>query len=154
MTLENMKSAIKTRLESVTGIGNVHTYNRNTVDWQEFYKLFKDANGRINTWLILWQGLPVSEIEATGSIFVRREYSFKIVGLYSLKDEDNSSNDFDNLVELIVNEFDGTRQLGSGSLPRYIVPATTTTPTERMFSNYLVHTIEINLTYEDDYGTT
>ena len=103
MSLSAIRAGIKARLESVTGIGKVDDYVVWTDEWATLYSKFVDNAGRINHWMIGLSGTP-SPPEISGqskNIF----WQFRILAIYSLKTANESSKEFENLIEAVILKF-------------------------------------------------
>ena len=152
MSLADIRAQIKSLLESVTGIGIVHDYERWTNDWTTLLARFKDTNGRINgcsfsreKWREQQETIGETEI---AHIFVFR----RIMGL---KDADATGITFDDNLEAMRAVFrdpdnktlDGTCRTidpdwgpmdGAVGLQGDFIDI-------RMFSNVLCHVAELRL---------
>lgn len=101
MSLATIRTALKTKLDAVTGVENVYDYVYWTDDWQVIYDKFA-TDGRINTWMIGLANNTVNKIDVGNRT---REYQFNLYAYYSLKTSDESSKIFENILDLVVNEF-------------------------------------------------
>lgn len=102
MSLATIRTALKTKLDAITGVENVYDYLYWTEDWQTIYDNFaKDS--RINCWFI---GLANREPSKITSGIVSRRRIFDCFAYYSFKSEDQTSITFENLLDLVQNEFE------------------------------------------------
>lgn len=102
MSLATVRTAIKTKLDAITGIENVYDYVYWTDDWQTIYDNFaKDS--RINCWFI---GLASRIPSVVSSGTTDRERTFNFYHYYSLKSSSQSSIAFEALLDLVCNEFE------------------------------------------------
>lgn len=102
MSLATVRTAIKTKLDAITGIENVYDYVYWTDDWQVVYDNFaKDS--RINCWFI---GLASRDPSVVSSGTVERQRVFNFFAYYSLKSSNQSSITLENLVDTVCNEFE------------------------------------------------
>jgi len=141
VALSDIRTQIKSVLESVDGIGTVHEYERWSNTWENFLEHFKDSNDRINGWTITRRATPA---ERRTMPIVTRRHEFVIRGIYGLNDADESELTFQDLVEAIQDAFEDQYNLGgyvenSGPLQVNVVEP-------RMFGKVLCHYAE--LTYE------
>lgn len=88
MSLEAIRTEIKTIVEGVTGIGIVHEYLRWLIKYDTFLDLFKDSTDKINGCMITRVKTP--EEFVAGGRTSERSYLMKIVCIYGLKDGDAS----------------------------------------------------------------
>jgi hypothetical protein len=102
MSLATQRTAIKTILEGVSGIGLVHEYERWANDWKKFLELYKTANKKINGWTITRK--RTAERWSTGAEY-ERVNEFLIRGIFGLKDEDETELTFQSLIEDICDAF-------------------------------------------------
>jgi hypothetical protein len=147
MSLSAIRAEIKSKLESVTGIGQVQDYRRHTIDWNEIATLFKSGS-KINGWIIDWTSAPQTK-EASGSIILNRRHTFRVWGLYSLKDNVASAKTFDDLVEAILNEFSKDQDLIQYVRWPDDAPPGIVAMDEQMFTGVLCHRAQLALVYEE-----
>jgi len=101
---EAIIAQIKTILESVSGVGVVHDYDRYSLSLGAYMELMKDVDGdgSVNGWTI--------EPEEGGGEFgtvaqYQLSHRFRIIGVYALNDEEESSKTFRALVRSIMLTF-------------------------------------------------
>jgi len=110
MTESAINAGIKTVLDGVSSIANVHDYVRWSNSWGTFLALFKDTdNDKINGWAFsrkstATQNVNIGEIEKAHVYVVR--------GYYGLKDEDASEKTFQGIVEDAQTAFFADETLG------------------------------------------
>lgn len=148
MSLQEIRDDIKTKFDSLD-IAEVQDYRRHTVDWDEIAANFKKG-GRINVAFISWNDMTAIK-EASGSVAIRRQHTFRIDWLYSLRDDTASQKSFENLVEDAMDEFDKEQDLPTAKA-RWFEPARLVGITEGMFSGVLCHRAEIILSFEELIG--
>jgi len=93
-----VRAEIKTLLEGVTGIGQVHDYRRFDVEPDQINAVFQSTAGIINAWTIdraTTQAAPLTNTEIT------RTHRFVIRGYYELSDSTGSLKTFQALIESI-----------------------------------------------------
>lgn len=142
MSLTEIRTEIKTELESVSGVKNVHDYRRRVNDWSKIESEFKSGN-LIHTWIMKYMGSPFEfDTDSEGYLANR---SFEIWGLYSLSDANASEKDFDDIVEAVEDHFANLRVLKNNG--RYKIAGITTAMDEYSFVNVLcnrcIFTLEI-----------
>jgi hypothetical protein len=103
MSEANIRAQIKTILESVSGIGIVHNYQRYANDWNTILSLFRPTGkGVINGWMISRSNTP-ERIITLGQ--VDRAHSFLIRGFYSHDDVSASEIIFQALLDSVQAAF-------------------------------------------------
>jgi hypothetical protein len=142
MSLADMIDAVGTILGGITGIGNVHKYERWAADDAGFKALFKSDN-RILAWTITREATDC--VDWPGSTEDR--HSLVIHGYMSLDDSANTEKTFQDLIEVIRNTFQPNRFLTVTGVPhahdsdRIRVRLVD----HRMFGGLLVHYAELVL---------
>lgn len=136
---------IKTRLEAVPGVGQVHDYERQTADWAKFIELFKDpATGKILGWEITRRAAT----EHHDGVWFRH-HQFVLKGYMGLQDATASSKTFQTLCEEVCAAFrdappgDGWEYRNGDKADR--APAQIEAINDRMFGGPLCHVAEIAL---------
>lgn len=109
-TVAQIRAAIKAKLAAVTGIGQVHDYERFAKTEREFQDLYKDAtSGRVKGWNFYRAATAERDLDVGE---VRRLHEWRITGFMGLDDLDASGKLLDDLVELIATAFRTDRTLG------------------------------------------
>lgn len=109
-TLAQIRAAILAKLQGVTGIGQVHDYERFAAREADFHALYKEtATVRINGWNFFRESTREADLN-NGE--VRRLHTFRLTGFRSLDDADATGKSFDDLVEAIAQAFRADRTLG------------------------------------------
>jgi hypothetical protein len=103
MSLAAILTQVKTILEGVSGIGNVHKYQRWSKDWAGFLTLYQDDNDKINGWCVTRSQIARRQV-TTGEIEVA--HILTVRGYYGLKDADASEAVFQGLVDGAIAAFD------------------------------------------------
>lgn len=118
MTYALIRDEIKTTIEGVTGIGEVHDYRRHSTTWKEIFDRHKNtATGKLLNWEITKQDESLA-LEAVGNAvstepFYRRTHGISILGVQALDEpggpvdtagEIPSEKEFQDLVESVVVE--------------------------------------------------
>ncbi len=144
MSLSGIRAQIKTILQGVADIGQIHDYDRWEIDWDRFLSLFKATVGgtdQIRGWTIHAQS---GELTYPGTNNVGElEHLFLIRGYLSLKDSSATEKTFDDLVEAAQKAFMGNTTLnGSATLAE---PPRVMLKEARQLSDILVHYAELQL---------
>lgn len=108
--LNTIRAAIKATMESVSGIVNVHDYERFASRDNEFRQLFYDApNDLINGWW--FDRIRTAELDSDIGE-VRRIHTWQILGFRSLDDSTGSAKTFQAKVEELATAFRADPTLG------------------------------------------
>lgn len=151
MSLTAIRAAIKAKLLTVTGIGQVHDYERYAKTNNELAALYA-SGGRLLGWHFYREATAEEDLN-NGE--VRRLFQWKLRGFMSLDDDDASGILFDNLVELIATAFRTDPTLGGVCLANKNldhefgpsgIQVDSITPV--MFANVLCHRAELSLITE------
>lgn len=109
-TVQQIRDKIKTMFQTVTGIGNVHTYERYLKDQSKLVSLYKDAtSGRLLGWHIRKVATRENYIDISRWVV---DHDWKIRGFMSLDDADATEQTFDTLIESIRDVFRDDPSLG------------------------------------------
>lgn len=138
---------IKAILETIPAIGIVHSYERWVIAHSKFIELFKSPAGFICGWEITRRAASEHK---RGPFF--RHHQFVLRGYRSLKDDQATSLDFQELCDEICTAFrtaeplalNATWQYGNGDDPDASAVQIETI-NERMFGETLCHCAEIQL---------
>lgn len=118
MPLLNIRTQIKTILESVTGIGVVHDYERWTNDWKKTLEFFKPENqDNFNGWMV-----TRTATEERAKVFGKNiaSHNFLIRGIYTLDDAAASEKIFQDLIEGIRTAFRTNFTLNGTCITTYV----------------------------------
>lgn len=157
-TNQDIIAAVKARLDTVANIGTTHAYERWQNNWSDYLNQFKTTIGgvvQIRGWVVtLDAAQPISgEPYSMGN--TRRTYRVHIFGVLGLDDSANTEQTFLNLVETVMNDLDGRKNLGvSGAIDYSVGPSSMTRYEIRSFGNVLCHYGEIVLTVEVERAVT
>lgn len=144
MAFAAIRDEIKTILEAVDGIGEVHDYVRHTVFWDEYLRDHVKA-GQINTWEITRTATAQELISVQGLAgtepFYHDTHSVVIIGRMSLTDDEKSEQDFQALVDAIVAAFRVNNLLNN----KVLLPKQAQVPIieHRTFGGILIHYCEV-----------
>lgn len=108
MSLADIREQIKVILQGVPGIGIVHDYERMSADANKFIGLYKDVDGRINSWTITRTATPERWFSNRD---YERVYEMALRGYYGLQDAAASEIVFQDRIEAICDEFRGNDTL-------------------------------------------
>jgi len=139
-----IRAQIKSILSGVTGVSNVHDYQRWADRWDAFLSYFKDSNDTINGWTITREKTPALCASVTHD---ERRHAFRIRGYYGLRDADETEITFQALIEAVCAAFRAKRTLNS--------TAEDTDPVQveivelRVFGTVLCHYCELLLVAEE-----
>jgi len=159
MSMADVREQIRVILAGVSGIGIIHDYRRWSGDWSRFLDLFKDANGKLNGWMISREKTPETVMSQGGRN--TRTHHFKIYGIYGLKDSDGSELIFQDLVEAVCTAFRSKDTLNgtvwsctpAENAPEGVAGIQVDLVEPRMFGNVLCHYAELSL-YAQELTTT
>lgn len=144
MAFEEVRDAIKTLLEAVDGVGEVHDYVRHTVFWDEYFRDHVDA-GKINTWEITRRAAAQEITNVQGATatepYFDDTHSVVIIGRVVLNDAKKSEQEFQAVIDRIVAAVRLDTLLGGVVLK----PRSAQVPLieHRMFGGVLAHYVEI-----------
>lgn len=140
MSLATIRAAIKTRLEGVTDIGKVLDYVYWTDDWNAIYQNFGPSDeGRVNVWMI---GVGSSTGNTISSQDKTRFWTFNILAYYSIKTSNESSKDFEGIVEGVLNAFSQDTSFVAATT---YTPATVTAIDNAVYLGHPVHRAQIQI---------
>jgi len=104
MSYSTCLAQVKSILEGVTNIGQVHDYVRWNKDWPDLKTLFKVTSP--TTQLRFWDITRKSSTEVTGATRTNeRTHTFRIRGFITLDDSAATEKTFQNLVEDVATAF-------------------------------------------------
>lgn len=143
-----LRSYIVSLVESVSGIGVVHDYERWAAQWSDLLALYK-TNNVLNGWYVTrrrteaqWEAMPV----------IRRRHEFEVCGIYSLDDSAGSEKTFQALIEAIDAAVRFDHSLGGNAI--IAGPLQVEEVEARMFGSVLCHYCRLLLPAEErEYAT-
>jgi len=139
-----IRAQIKSILSGVSGIGEVHDYQRWAATWEKFLDLFKTGSDKINGWIITRTATPAT-VEST--THESRIHQYKIRGIYGLKDEDETEVTFQALIEAVAAAFRAKRTLNGAAEDSG--PVNVAVVENRAFGGVLCHFCELDLPAEE-----
>ena len=147
MTDATIRANLKTILQSVTGIGQVHDYERWSSTWDVFLSLFKttiSGTDSIRGWTIAMNGAELTPLddEPTAAMFGVR-YSYTIRGYFGVNDAAATEKTALALSMDVI----GALIAGAGSLGAMVLDAQLpqlTTFEYRLIGGVMVHYTEIS----------
>jgi len=136
---EEILEYVRLSIESLN-IGNVYDYMRWSTNWSSFLSLFKYGK-KISGWMVT-RTKTLEEPESYP--YHKREYTFKIYGFHSLKDDEMSEKTFQGMIESICDKFRGDPTLGGKVIDSN--PVQVLSVELREFGDVLCHFVELELT--------
>lgn len=144
MSVATIRTGIKNKISNIAGIGKVLDYVVWTEDWQVIYEKFAEGTDRVNVFMI---GLSASSNAVVSAGIRSRDYTFNIVGYYSIKTTNESSKAFENIIDLIINAFDSDNSIASGS--EIVQKINLNSLSNTLFVQHPCHTSIMSLTVRD-----
>lgn len=117
MSEATIRAEVKSLIETVANIGNVHDYVRSTYFWSQFFTEHQDGS-KILTWEITRKSTS-EELWTSGGVEdnYKDTHSFMIIGRMSLADELETEKDFQNLASEVQKKFREDADLNGTILP-------------------------------------
>lgn len=146
MPLADIRTALKTILETVDGIGIVHDYDRWSVHWKTFLEHYKTAEGKINGCSIRRVAAPS---ERGTNPYLRRRHLFVVKYIYGVRDADATGVVFDDLIEAVMNSLNSNYKLATPAAPNGVAGVENSGPMQlkvsedRMFGDVFCHFAEL-----------
>ena len=142
MSYSTIRAAVKTKLESITGIENVHDYVIWSDDWDTLLSNFS-ADNKIQEWYIGLGGVPDNTVSAGDK---KQGFTVNIYGLYGMHTATESSKLFEDLIMDVIDAF--STSFNVLELPGVNnMPPTLPGPVENtIWAHFPVHRAIINLT--------
>ena len=139
MSTSTIRVGIKSALEAVSGIENVHDYTRRVNSWAEIESEFEGAT-TVHAWVFKYSGSVYSwDTTFEGKIADRR---FDIWGLYAINDTNASEKDFDDIIEAVELAFANDRIFTNGLTK---INSLSVDIDEQMFAGILCHRAIVTL---------
>jgi len=139
MSDTTLRAEIKAKLDSMTGIGVVHDYERFAVDPAKFLMLFQDFTTRlVYGWEIGKAGIRLERYTNTEH---KVTHNFLLKGYYSLKDLNATEKLFNVVIESILIKFANEQLYGASKV---ITPQAPNIQA-RLFGGILCHYAEIEM---------
>jgi hypothetical protein len=144
-------AAIKTRMDTVSGVGIVHNRLRHRVRIQDFIALYANGSAdakKIRAWWIALDNITGSwEVDDFASFGnVSRTYNFRLFGVLGFQDNEETEASMVSVCEAIMDDLDAQTTLGvSGVVVRAVGPCSLVANDIRHFGNnsVLCHVVEI-----------
>ena len=147
MSYQTVLAKVKTYMEAIPSIGNVHDYVRWNKDWPASLTLFKvtSPTAQLRFWDISRIRTPeISKVDMVNS----RQYTFRIRGFMSLNDAAASEKTFQELIEAVCDKFRGKPTLEGDAVDSN--PVQVDNVGHAMVGDVLCHMPECTLTIEED----
>ncbi len=152
MSLATIRSALKTVLQGVTGIGNVHDYMRNFAgDSRKFKDIFSFKTLTDTLEYHAWQITRVSTPETPHNqdqVNLRR-HSIRIFGAMQVNDTNATEKTFQDLIEAICVALRLNSKQPSPYTALRTSPPQVGIVEHRMINNRLCHTVNITMWFEE-----
>jgi hypothetical protein len=149
----NIRSALATRLDAITGVENVHSYHRHITKGTEdpaFLALYADSSNNLNAWSIVRTGCTQAQHTGLESdAVIKRTHSITITAYRSVVDASATENTLQDLVETVMSNFNsGDDTLGGVALTHGLMQLTGFT--HAMFYNVLCHVATLTIQIEEN----
>lgn len=139
-----VRDSIKAQVAGISGIGQVHDYERYSADWSSYFTLFGGTN-QILGWWITWDGIPESGVDGERMGSVAETYRYTVHGIMGLKDSTASEETFDDLIEAVVAKLRNQRDYGSANVIDYSTRVSVPVIETRQYGSVLAHYTEIRV---------
>lgn len=115
MAYSNIRSALKTRLQSITGVQNVHEYHRlisTGVEDPTFRALFVNGTNELHAWRFTRTSCALSQCDDLSTV-TKRTHTIEIECYRGIVDDSATENTFQDLLDTVLSNFvNGDRTLG------------------------------------------
>lgn len=145
MAYDSILTQIRTILQGITDIGQVHTYLRHLTNQKKFLDLFQvtiSGQKQIRGWTITRNGIPRNERIYGAGGWHELQHLFVIRGFLGLEDGTATEQTFQALVDTVVEKLDNAITLNN--TVREAGPATVIEIGHREFGEVLCHYTEIH----------
>ncbi len=143
-----IRAQIKTILEGVSGIGEVHDYERLSLSLAEYLELMTTGTGaskKVNGWTIHRES-TLTQISSFQTYM--RNHNFRIHGIYEVNDDDASEKTFQGIVDAIFTEFLANLDLNGTALEADPINIESVDVDE--FAGRAFHTAELSLSVREE----
>ena len=144
MSLSAIREQVKTAISAADPKAIVHDYQRWALLESSKHNLFKDEDGRLHTWMITRIKAPEKDSDSTVNT---RSHGIKIIGAYSVNDEDGSEIVFQALIEDVCDGLRAAYQLNGTA--HHTSPPSVAVIDYRRFGGVLCHYAEITMEAEE-----
>ncbi len=154
MSYATVLKQVKTILEAVAGVKNVHDYRRHSKFWDEFFKKHVGTEKVVNSWEItrteMAQDIRAVQGAGGNEPFYFDTHFILITGYFTVNDENATEITFQDLVDAVVAAFRVKPLLNNAT----IIPKEAQAPSigHTMFGGVLVHTAEITFEAIEEVG--
>ena len=150
MALKQVKAQIAAVLKTVNGMGQVYTYRRNLSAEKDQALLV--AGGRLHVWFVSRENTALTD-QSVNEGLVQQQDSMLVEGFMGVKDEDDTEEIFDGLVDDVLKAVNADRRptnSGGTSLAGTVEVCSTPSVRKMEFANYgqssvLCHHVEITM---------
>jgi hypothetical protein len=146
-----VRDAVVARVNTVTGIGAVHSYQRFTNNWTDFLTIFAQTisgNFQVRGWF-----LTRDRITSVMSAYDKstKTHHWKLRGIMGVFDSDNTEEIFQNLVDQVLTAIEVLDDAGQSSVVKYSIgPVSAPIIEGRVFGDVLCHYCEIDFTVDTE----
>jgi len=110
MSLATIRTQLKIIVAAVSGVANVHDFQRWAAEAENFKTLFEDtANKKIQSWMIT-RDQSLEDDEATQQNY--RRHRIRIMGVHTLSDDDATEKTFSDLMEAVCDALRTDNNIG------------------------------------------
>lgn len=152
MSLDTVRTEMKAVIETATGIGKVHDFERYTRDWRQYERLFTKEQ-RVNVWQIERPSFTrfVHASKGPTNGVERVIHNFTIRGFYAIFDQFESEKTFQDIIESICQAFRNKPDLNGKAEMIKISPDSPVTGsiTKEFLGAVLCHMAEINISIQE-----
>jgi len=144
MSLSDIRTGLKTKLEAVTAIENVYDYIFWTDDWNTLLTFFS-KDGRPNNWQIALANSPAVDRKAEDRTFT---WTFNLFGIYAVDTDKESSKTFEGICENILIDFSTSYNILELTGVKNNMPNIVGIE-NNVWSNFPVHRGQIEITFTE-----
>ena len=157
MSYQTVTDRIKSILETVEGVYNVHTYFRDIPDEQKFLEAFmvETPKGNVlSSWMMTRKSVATERPSMSANSILDVTHNIEIQGIYKLEDESQTEIYFQKIIDNILDRLKTkyTLEDSSGVSLAGITQVSEINISEigyGQFSNYFVHFCRMNIAVEE-----
>lgn len=153
MSWANIRGALKTAIDAVSGTENVYEFRRhsnkgfNDDSFRDLFAVTDGSQERLEGWFIEHKGMSQAQCEDADST-VKRTHRVEVFGFRSLVDADSTANTWSALVEAIFNALNATPRTLSDNCLTYSLPQVDIDTS--IFYDHLCHTARVTMEIEEN----
>lgn len=140
-TYSDLVTAIKTRLDTVSGVGVTHAYQRYADKDAAFLDMFKTTIStvdQIRGWVVTMDENNPIQVDRFGLSTIKRTYNFLVWGVLGFSDANNTESTFFSLAESVMDALEGRLDFGVSGV-YMVLPVAMTRYQVRTFGTRLCH---------------